>query len=317
MVVVIGVVLAGVITLGGVAGYLYWQGGRTTSVAREHLPRGCEAVLRVDVAEMLAAAPVRDHVLRPIEDKRLELEDAGRVSRFVRAKIDPRKHLSELVACVRDVGEGDPSVVAVIGGELASDTVVDALEGSDAFSDPTERDGRRVIRHRDSGLYVAQARSDAAILLASSPRLLADVDEASDAFRDYDLPLDSVVSATITKVAAERVEAMLNALPGLTLRGVGTMEVAATVVPGRIRAEVATGDPAAAEAFVGAVDSFLPLARLAPLGPTSSPTAKKLLSGTSVVAEGGTVAVRVDVPDDVVEDFFRAVGRAVVTFEEG
>jgi len=314
--------LVGLVVLvgAGIGAYVFWMGSRTESVAREHLPGSCEVVVRVDVSALLEAKAVQKHVVEPIEEKATELENAGEVSRFVAAKIDPRRHLKEMVLCVTDLGRGKPSFVGVMGGSLVEGAVVDALDSHDeanAFGSPKQRDGRLVIQHKNSGIYLTQSTKDAAILFASDDERFEDVDGTSDDWKDYDLPLDEPISTQVTEKAAEILTKQLNAIPGLSVRGAGEMEVTASLEPGRIRADIGLGDADAAKTFVSAVSSFLSLAKLSPIGPASSKEAKQLMGGTELEADDGTVKVRVKVPDELVQEACEEIGRWAVELEEG
>lgn len=320
-----GAIVAAVVGLlvlvgAGIGAYVFWMGSRTKSVAREHLPGSCEVVIRVDVESLLEAKAVQKHIVEPIEEKATELENAGEVSRFVAAKIDPRKHLKELVVCVTDVSQGKPSFVGIMGGSLAQDAVVQALDSHDednAFGAPKEHDGRLVIQHKDSGIYITQSTEDAAILFSSDKSRLDDVDGTSGDWKDYELPLGKPISAQVTKKAAESLTKQLNAIPGLSLSGAGEIEVTGSLEPGRLDADIGLGDPEGAKSFVSAVNSFLSIARLSPIGPTSSKEAKQLLGGTKLEADGGTVKVKVKIPDDLVDEACEQIGQWAVELEEG
>lgn len=312
----------GLLVVAGVAigAYAYWMGSRADSTARAHLPSTCEAVVRVDVTSILETKVVQDEILEPLADNTTALEKAGKVSRFVAAKVNPKSDLKELVLCVTDLGKGKPAFVGILGGSLVEDSVVEALDSHDEgkdFGKPKEVDGRLVIQHEGSGVYVTQSSEDAAILFASDEKLLAEANETSDDWKDYGLPLDEPFSAAVTEKAADQLTKQLNAIPGLSLKGAGKIDLTASLDPGRIRAEIGVGDQEAAQAFVEAVGSFMALAKLSPIGPTSSKEAKQLMRGTKLEAEDGTVEVKVDVPDAIVEGACEDVGKWLIDLEEG
>jgi hypothetical protein len=186
------------------------KGGTVTLPAKvrgqadKHLPSGCEAVVRVDVAKVLEVPSMQRHVVpaldeleagAPSDPSGKELQEVVR-----KAGIEPRKDIEEALLCGIDLEKrgSQPRFAMIVGGDLRPETVVPAFEAVEVPKPESSTfDGRKVATGRDdkgAPLIVGQA-ADGTVIFANDRVLFEQAAKESDNYRtEYDLPTSSEAS---------------------------------------------------------------------------------------------------------------------------
>lgn len=173
---------------------------KQASIAYEHLPPGCEVVVRANVAQMLDVPAVKAHLV-PVLD---EMQASGAAEPNARALeeltrasgIDLKRDVKDVAVCVKGahLPKSQQKVLLVLGGDLRPETLVPALEQvkprSADRSVVTKSDGRLVLRAtRQGDNLIAGQAADAAIVLANDESLFAGALGDSAAHRtEYGIP---------------------------------------------------------------------------------------------------------------------------------
>jgi hypothetical protein len=310
---IIALAVVGVLVVAAiVAGFLFLGRG-TTSLAHEHLPEGCDAVMRVDLASLRSVEPIAQHVIPALDRAAREGKDAGKMTRFfVSAGLDPRKDLNELAICATDLASG-PRVVVIVGGRMRPDGVIEALQKhEDDLRDieierVSKRGGRTVLETR-SGAFIAQA-ADGALVVSNDAALLERALEPSQAYAEsYRLPLDQQAIGVVSELAMTAVGKRVSTVPFARKIGdVGRSLVTIDLAERRAMLEIDMKSEEAAKQLTGALEDTLRLLRLAPaaLGGLS------LLTRAKFVTEGAKTVGRLDIPAAVIEDGAKEVARRI------
>jgi hypothetical protein len=308
---------------GGTVGLLFalgiFGGGKEKSVAHEHLPKACQAVVRVDIKGILKTKPVKEHVVPEIEDKAKESKDADKLAKFlITAELDPKKDLKEMVICFTDLDAKEPSFVAVIGGDLKKDGVVNALEKhgkKDEFKAPKEEDGLRVIEAKDEEIFITQSNKDAALLFGNKLELIKKAAKSGDDFKGYDIPLDEQFVGIITEDAVKELSNKAGAQNPLgdKMKNAGRMIVTASLDTGKVEARLGMPDEAAAKELVDGLKGLLDLVKDSP---GADAEAKEVMSSASIEAKGKEVVVKLTIPKKMIEEGAKEVAKGIRKADE-
>ncbi len=321
---IVGLV-AGLIVLGG-GGFAAWHflgGGGGSSVAHAHLPGGCDAVLRFDVEGVMKVGPVKKHVVPALDEKAGGSDAAAKAKLtefFVSARLNPKKDIDEAVVCLTNLSpEGEPDFVAIVGGSITPEKVVDALAtyaDKDEFNEPKVQDGIRFIQSKSTHptIFVAQAE-DGAILVASKFELLKKAAKKSGEHKKYKVPLERHASAIVTAVATKRLAGVAAGSPfAASLGGIGRVELSASLEPGKLDGRLELGDAAAATALAGQLKGMLGEVKGMPLVPAE---AKATLDGLTISAAGKELVVSAPISAEAIEKAAEEFAKGVREAEKG
>jgi hypothetical protein len=318
----IGGIIGGVLLLAIIAGVLFFalSGSKKTSKAHEHLPASCVAVVRVDIKGLLDVDAVKEHV-RPVLDKKAkESEDASKMARFlITAGLDPRKDLHEAVVCLASVNllGGEPDIVAIVGGDLVQDGILDALDkhgDKDKFAKSTDKKGMRVVVHKQESLFITQA-DDAALIISNKMSLLKKATETGDFYKkEYDIPLKEQVVGVLTKKLLTTLTALAAATPlGGDVGGVGRVVVTGSLDPGQLGARLQMGSKDEARKLRDSLNTMLQEIKK---GGVPDPKGQQLLEGAKVKSKGDEVLLEVPVPKKMIEDGVKDFAKAIDEADE-
>jgi hypothetical protein len=303
--VVLGVFVA--LGVGGLVFYFFGVGGtKVKSVAHEHLPEDCDLALRVDLKELMTVGPVKEHVVAAIEDVAKE-DGGGRLAAFLlAARMDPKKDLSEVAACVNGLGGAKPDYGVVIGGKLLDDngviTAMDRHDGADEFEDPRKVGKLVVLEEREDHVLVSQATSDSAWLFASDEELLESVAKKGDAHEDYDFPLEEHISGVLTAASVKKLLAD-SGIPGVDkIKKAGRVVLSLSLDPGELGVRAEFPDDASASAAADELKSLLGMMAMVPVGPASSPGMKEAIRGAKVSTKGKELLVTMPISEKSIEE---------------
>jgi hypothetical protein len=287
-------------------------GGAERSSAHAHLPAGCDAVARIDLAGLREVGPVAEHVMPALDEAAKKSEDAGKMARFfLSAGLDPRKDLEEAALCATDLG-GLPKMVLIIGGRMRPGRIVEALrthaDDLDGFEVERviEAEGREILLTKD-GLFITQA-DDGAVLIGTSQKLVEAALPTSDHHEGYAVPLDRQIGALITAEAVKKAGERAVTIPfARKLGDAGRAMLTVDLDQRKAVVELDMGSPAAAKDLAAALGDFLKLARLVPRADPIT----GLLTKTSFVADGTRTVGTLDIPKEAVEDGAKRVAERI------
>ncbi len=318
-----GLVAMALIGCGGVGVALFACGGvehlkglalgKTASVAHEHLPGDCEAVLRVNVESLLAVPAVKERIVPALDEQVRKDPDAGKLAAFfATARLNPKQDLEEAVVCLRDLDAKQPEVLAIIGGSLKRNGVVDALHihaDKDEIKPLREVGGIKIIEARDEPFFVSQA-ADGAILLANKETLLFAAIKPSQAYEAYDLKLSEQASGVVTASAMRALNDGLGSRNplGAATRSLGRAELSVSLDTGKVTARISFGAPNDASEAAGAANVLLGGARRAPM---RDPSQQELLDSLTVRAEGEEVVGELVIPRRAIDDAAREIAEGI------
>ena len=316
------VVLAGL----GVGAYFLLAGGsKHDSVAHEHLPAECEAVVRIDVQGLTKVPAIKEHVIPAIDEKAKESEDASKLARFLlTAELNPKKDLKEIVVCVTNIDpKGDePDVLAVVGGNLLENGIVNAIEKhgkKDKFKKPKEEGGLKIIEAEDEPVFITQA-DDAALIISNKKATLKKGAKSGKAFKDYDIPLDEQIVGVIPADTVKRLSKGAGAGLGLgtKLDGAGRILLTLTLDPGKIGARVEMKSASDAKELADALNETLSAMKSMPGGGGAfgDPMAGALLSSAKIKSDGKELVLEIPIPDKLIEKFAEEMGKGIRKADE-
>lgn len=293
------------VLLGGVgAGAFFLLGGKKSSVAHEHLPSGCAAVVRVDVDGIRDVEAVKEHIMPALEKASAEGEDSGKLAKvLVAAALDPRKDIHSVAICVHDLPVGgEPDVVVIVGGKFKANGLIESLKANEKdlddfeIEDESEKDGLIILEEKN-GAFITQA-SDAAIVFGNDEDLVVEAAKATDDFKDYELPLEHHVELVVTEDAvhdAAKKGAGLNpAAKGLA--DAGRVLLTGSLDSGEMKAEVDLGDDDAADEMAKALEQFMKLG-----GGSAPKDVKGILDNTEFEADGSVLTIKTEIPAKTIE----------------
>jgi len=318
-----GLVVMALVGCGGVGVALFACGGfdqlkglamgKSTSVAHEHLPGNCEAVIRVNVASLLAVPAVKERIVPALDEQVRRDPDAGKLAAFLTtARLDPKRDLEEAVVCLLDVDSKEPEVLAIIGGSLKRNGVVEALQlhaDKDEIKPLREVSGLKIIEARDEPFFISQA-ADGAILLANKESLLFLAEKPSQAYEAYELKLSEQASGLVTAAAMRSINDGLgprNPL-GATTRNLGKAMLTVSLDTGKVSARVCFGTANDASEAAGAANVLLGGARREPMPDLSQ---KELVDSLTVRAEGEEVVGELVLPKRMIDDAAREIAEGI------
>ncbi|MBN2194177.1 MAG: hypothetical protein JW751_15275 [Polyangiaceae bacterium] len=308
-----GTVGVGLFACGGLAYLQGLAGAKQTSVAHEHLPSTCEAVVRVDVKSLLAVSAVKEQVLPAFDEQARKDPDAGKLAAFLMtAQLDPKKDLREVVVCLSHLAGSQPDVVAVIGGSLKPDGVIRALELHSAKGElkPTrEVDGLKIIESADEPVFVSQAE-DGAILISNQQSLILLAARTSKAFEAYEIPLSEQASGVITDSAMRSLSQHMkeqNPL-GVSTDSVGRAIASVSLDTGKVLAKVSFGTANDATLVAGAANVLLAQSRRRPI---PNEMANEALQSLSLRAEGKDLVGELVIPRTAIDEGAKAFANQI------
>lgn len=203
---------------------------KVASVARAHLPEGCEVVAIVDWQKFRELKSIKQNLEtelgkldKPKDGKPVTDKDVQEVIDFLqKADIDLRADPSELAACVTGVqkakADQTPTFVGIIGGKFRPgaamdvfDSVTERLKGlmrraaatGDAKkSEPEiiEIAGQKVVHDKAENVYFGQAK-DGAFVFGNDRAQFEKALSASKAHEGYKLSAETI-GVTLTKAMA-------------------------------------------------------------------------------------------------------------------
>ncbi len=318
----------GLLVLGGlgVGAYLLFGGGtHYDSVAHEHLPKDCEAVIRIDIEGLTKVPAIKEHVIPAIDEKAKESEDASKMARFLlTAELNPKKDLSELVICVTNIDpSGDePDVIAVVGGHLLENGIIDAIAKhgkKDKFKKPVEEDGLKIIETKDEPVFVTQA-GDAALVISNRKKLLKKATKTGKAFEDYDIPLDEQIVGIIPADTVRELAKSAGRGLGLgsQLDDAGRIILTVTLDPGKIGGRLEMPSKRAAKELATMLNESLNAMKQMPGGAAAfgDPMAAAMLSGAKIKSKGKELVIEVAIPDKLIEKFAKEIAKGIREADE-
>jgi hypothetical protein len=315
------VVIAGIVL---VVFFVFGGGSFHDSEAHKHLPDDCEAVVRVDIKGILAVDAVKEHVIPALDEKMKESEDASKMAAFLlTAKLDPRKDFEEAVVCLKklDAG-GKPEVVAIVGGHLLENGIVNAIEKhgkKGEFKAPKEEDGLKIIEAEDEPVFVSHA-SDAALLIGNDKGMLKDAAKTGDAFDEkYKIPMDEQIVAIVTADTVKKLSGLAAAATpfGAKLKGAGRIVVSATLDPGKIGARLEMPSKNAATELRDELQTFLDQMKNVPGGGgLGDPLATAALNSAKIKTKGKDLIIEIPIDKKMIEKFLKEVAKGIRKADE-
>jgi len=307
----------------GVAAALgvFSSGSKLKSVAHQHLPKSCQAVVRVNIKSLLKTPAVKKYVVPAIDEKAKESDDADKLARFlITARLDPKKDLKEMVVCFKELDADQPTFVAVLGGTLLENGIVDAIErhgDEDKFKKPKEIGDLRVIEGKDDPVFLTHA-SDAAFIFGNQLALVKSAAKTGDNHkRRYDLPLDEQVVAVITEDAVVELATQAGKDNPLqdAMKGAGRLVLSTSLDTGKVTARLGMPDKKAAEDLVEAIKDLITLMKKAP-GGIPDATAADLVDKATIKAVGKDLVVSVKIPQELIEQGAKEVAKGIRRADE-
>ena len=315
----IGGIIAGLLLVGGIVVALVFVlggGSKISSKAHEHLPDSCDAVVRVDLKGLLETESVKEHVVPVLDKKAKDSEDAGKMAKFlITARLDPRTDLTEAVVCVTNVtagiATGQPDFVAIIGGDLVDGAILDAIDkhsDKDKFKKSADKDGLRVIEHKEESVYVTQA-DDAALIVASKMDLLKDATKTGDHYKKkYSIPLKEQMVAVVSKSTVGALSGLAAAAGPLDFSGIGRIVVTASLDPGQLGGKLQMGSKDEARKLRDGLHGLLQDAKKDGL---PDPDANALLDDAKVSSKGDEVLLKVPLPKKLVDEAVKGFAKGL------
>lgn len=316
------IIVALVVLGGGAVGALYAMGmigggDKSKSVAHEHLPKGCEAVIRVDLKGIMAVEAIKQHVIPAIDKQAKDSEDADKMARFLfTAGLDPKKDITEVAVCLKSLDGNVPTAVGVVGGRLKENGIVDAIikhAKKGEFKDPKDEGGLKVLEAVDDPVFVTQAK-DAAVLIGNNLDLVKEASKTGDAHEGYKIPLEEQIVGIITEDAVKKLAGKAGAQNpfGDKMKGAGRMLFTASLDTGAVSARLGMPDEASAKELADAIKGFIDLIKSAPGGSGSSDqVAKELMDKMTIAAEGKELVVKLTVPKKMIEDAAKEMAKNI------
>ncbi|MEJ7728646.1 MAG: hypothetical protein WKG00_05480 [Polyangiaceae bacterium] len=177
------------------------------SRARDHAPGGCDLVVRLDMARVLALPAAQNHfgpVLREIAEGGETDTPASRRTRDLlrNAGIDPRRDIAEVLICAANL-EGPAKtqkLAVVLTGNLRPETVVAAASGAEGSEALPAHGGRKVLALPSKGgdrLTLGQAADGALVISNDRGFFDAAVATSRTAEDAYRLPAEPDMAAVV------------------------------------------------------------------------------------------------------------------------
>lgn len=314
-------IILGVITLlaagaiGGVVWYFFGAtGSKVNSVAHEHLPEGCDVAIRLDMTALMKVKPVKEHVVSAIEDVMKEGENSGRLAAFLlAARMNPKKDIKDVAICLTNVKMGsDPDYGIAVGGKLLDeDGVVKAMDKHDTaneLEDP-KKVGDLLVLEDEEGVLISQSPDDAALLFAGGKSELKKIASKSDAFEDYEIPLDEqIVGVIAPKTVATYLGFMGPVGPNISdLEKVGRVVITMTLDPGELGMRMSFPDEDTAKSAKGQLATVFGMMGMAPLDAGM----KKAMSQAKLKTKGKDLIATFPIDEDSIEETCEELGKEI------
>lgn len=316
-------IIVGVVLLLGAGGAGLWFAlgggfGKSASTAHGHLPKGCEAVLRLDVQSVLKAPAFEKHVLPAIEEKGKGSDDAKDFDAFLEtAGIDPKKDIKDFAICLKNLGKGEPDMVFILGGDFSPGKVVDAMvlhAKKGKLKEPRELEGLKVVEAKDDDFILGQA-DDGAVLFGNKLDLMKSAARATDGGKAYDIALDKDLVGLVTDKAMAGLTEQAGQSPfGSAFKGAGKVTLEASLSANSVEARMTMPDANAATEAATGINMLVEMAKEGAKGASSgSPEAmaQDALKELKVSADGKDLVAKVKLPTSVVNDAAKELGKAI------
>jgi hypothetical protein len=319
------IVILVVVLLGGVGAAVFFLVlggglGTSTSKAYTHLPSGCDAVMRLDVAAVLKADAFKKHVLPALEEQAKSDADSKKFDAFLKdAGIDPKKSIKDVVLCATNLSGSEPNVVVIAGGELSAGAVIPAMQKhakAGELKEPRDVGGLQVLEGKNEPFMVAQA-SDGAILFGNKVELLTAAAKAKSGDKEYGLALDKEL---VGLVAAKAIQKALSEGGGSNpfaamMKGAGKLTVSVSLGTNVMEARITMGSAAEAQEAATGLGAFVELAKAgaAEGGSKQGPEAigQDLVKSLKLTAEGKDLVAKITMPASTVEDVAKEMAKGI------
>jgi len=316
-----GLVLITAIIVGAV---VIFGGSHLDSVAHQHLPKGCEAVIRVDISGLMKVPAIKEHVVPAIDEHAKDSEDAGKLAAFLlTAQLNPKEDLKEIVVCVKNIDGGDePDVLAIVGGHLLDKGIIGALDKhakKGKFKKPVDEDGLIFVEGKEDEVFIGQV-SDAALVVSNKKGLMKKAADTGDAYKEvYKIPLEEQIVAVIPKETVKGLSKQAGGPFKAKLKGAGRVVVSATLDPGKVGARLEMPSKSAAKELRDAINEFVDQMKQLPGGAAAAgmnPMAAAMLDDVKVKTKGKDLVVEIAIPDKYIEDFAKKVAEEIGEADE-
>jgi hypothetical protein len=276
---------------------------KLSSKAYNHVPSGCELLVRVDAAQAIALPSVQKHIvpeLDALKDATTTDPDAKKMQEVLsKAGIDPKTDIKDVVLCGTGVGgpKSGEKFVFILGGELRPEAVVPAIREVDSAKVTViDIDGRKVAQgsgSRGDSFLMGQA-ADGAVVFASDRTLFESAVKDSKIYEsEYGLPVNTeaafvVGSALIEKAGAEagRGNPFTRDINSVT-KVAGTLGL--TNPAGQVRITAKT--PADAKKINTSINSLLPLLKRSAAREKSQAGELEALAAAKTKVDGSDVII--------------------------
>jgi hypothetical protein len=302
---------------------------KISSVARAHLPEGCEMVATVDWVRFRELKSVKGNLeteIAKLEKPKtgIPTEDVKDIIEFLeKTNIDLRTDPSELAVCVNgmDKAKGDqpPSFVAIVGGKFRPgaamdvlDSVTERLKGlvrraaasGAQKSEPEVIDvaGHKTVHDKVENIFFTQAK-DGAFVIGNDRAQFEKALATGKAHEGYKLSGDVIVVA-LTKSAAPLVAQSLASSP-FAAAGKSFAGAHIGVTEQRVTVEAQIDDEKQVAELKTTLEALLKQMSAAPGNPFAP-----ALAGAKVTGEGKLLKLEVQVPDEALNGLVRQVGGA-------
>jgi hypothetical protein len=306
-------------------------GAKVASVARAHLPEGCELVAAVDWAKFRELKSVKANLegeLTKLDKPKAGLppEDVKDLVEFLeKANIDLRTDPTEIAACVNGIDKAsagqDPRFVAIVGGKFRPgaamdvlDSVTERLKGlvrraaaqGNAKSEPEIIDvaGHKTVHDKTENLFLTQAK-DGAFVLGNDRAQFEKALTPGKAHESYKLTNDIVVVA-LTKAAAPLLGQALADSP-FAPAAKSFVGAHLGVTEQRVALEAQIDDEKQVTALKASLEGLFQQMAAAPGNPFGP-----ALAGAKVTAEGKLLKLEVQVPAETLNGLVQQVGGSPV-----
>lgn len=296
------------------------QGG--PSQALGHLPSGCDAIARLDVAKILATPAVKSQVVPALEDMKkapATNESQKNFRSFIAdAGIDPLTDIKEFAICAKGVGAtpgATPSddFVFVLGGNFKPGAIVPAL-GKNGKKDALKLEdlgGTPIAVGADGKMAIGQA-ADGAVVIGGNKAALESALKASGDATKLGVPTDVAVAFLMPA------EAMKKAMsgPGTPFSGqadkAGRALLTVDLAKPSLQVRVAMADDKAATELAGALKMILGQLASQPL-PEGDPSAAFLgmLKAAKIEGKGAETVVDVTLPPAQLDDLGKQLAEVI------
>lgn len=311
---VVALVITGVLAVGGSIAAIVVKGNekrgvthqeeklaaQVSSKAIDHLPRGCDVAIRVDVAKILALKPAEERLAPVLNDVAMGTgAPSPKTRELLRAAgVDVRKDVTELGVCASALGEGirGQRLTIVIAGMLRPGAALRAIAPNDKQELPDHK-GHKVVKTLGASkqpLFVGQA-DDGAIVITNDEAALDALDATGNGAYELatDAELSFAISEELWKPGSSVIEGPMARHAAYLVNAAGAFRPKKGA--GQIR--VTLKDPTRASDFDATLKELMAKAATLPDAADGGPSLlKTTLAGTTLTTDGANE--RIDVKID-------------------